>query len=177
LVARRRRRRAASHAAAINENGQIAGSSRPGGLGAFFWNEGVMTAIGSAEAGTMTLVTPMPARGAATARAINDHGHVVGYFSDDLNSRAFFWNDGELTLLAEEGTESYAHDVNNRGQVAGTIDGRATLWQIGACPGGTPGDDGAGDGAGDDNGAGDGAGDDNGTGSDDGTSTGGGKAS
>jgi probable HAF family extracellular repeat protein len=185
-----------SHAAAINENGQIAGSSRPGGLGAFFWDQGVMTAIGSAEAratvddlndrgqvvgtlftsewkgpayvwdgGTMTLVTPMPALGAATARAINDHGHVVGYFSDGLNSRAFFWNEGELTLLADEGTESYAHDVNNRGQIAGTIDGRATLWQIGACPGGTPGDDGDGD---------DG---DNGTGSDDGTSTGGGKAS
>jgi probable HAF family extracellular repeat protein len=194
-----------SHAVAINEQGQIAGSSRPGGAsGAFFWDEGVMTEIGSAEAratvgdlndrgqvvgtlftsewkgpayvwegGTMTHVTPMPALGAATARAINDHGHVVGYFSDGLNSRAFFWNEGELMLLADEGTESYAHDVNNRGQIAGTLDGRATLWEIGECPGGTPGgddgDDGAGDGAGDDNGDGDG--------SDDGTSTGGGKAS
>jgi probable HAF family extracellular repeat protein len=68
------------------------------------------------------------------ARAINNHGQVVGMASTASGrSRAFLWQNGVMTdlgSLREQGS-SDAVDINDRGQVVGWSDGYPFLWQNG----------------------------------------------
>ena len=54
------------------------------------------------------------------ASAINDRGQIVGRSGNPGSSRAFLWEDGTMIDLGPPGVEySWAHGINNRGQIAG----------------------------------------------------------
>ena len=64
-------------------------------------------------------------RGSSFAEAINEQGWVVGYSeAPDGRLRAFLWRNGimEDLGLGVAGFESVAWDINDRGQVAGTLE-------------------------------------------------------
>lgn len=126
-----------SSALAINDLGQVVGSSwindrdqvfedytiRSGDSHAFIWQDGVMTDLGTLGGSD------------SWAYDINDRGQVVGHSEAKSElSHAFIWQDGTMTdlgTLTATGT-SYAHAVNDLGQVLGDWDGyRAFLWQDG----------------------------------------------
>src|SRR4029434_9582266 len=64
------------------------------------------------------------------ARAINDHGQVVGVTStdDSPNPRAFIWDEEggmrEIGTPSDPSSFSEAVDINNRGEVVGNSGGR-----------------------------------------------------
>jgi probable HAF family extracellular repeat protein len=67
----------------------------------------------------------------SAAYAVNDHDQVVG-FSQAENGlfHAFLWDDGrmiDLTAVAG-GTTSTIADINDRGQISGTVDDRPVVW-------------------------------------------------
>ena len=71
----------------------------------------------------------------AHARAVHDRGDVVGYLqaSNPSRERPFHWSAATgLTLIppAVVGSagEGWAYDVNNAGDVVGSLDGRPFLW-------------------------------------------------
>lgn len=112
--------RYSSAAVAINDRGQIVGTSydrdrfypRP-----FIWDGGT--------------IRPLAAYGTSTA--INDHGEVIGLAGD-----GFLWRNGKLTVLGNVhgGKVSWAEAINERGDVAGRSmyakDGdHLVLWQHG----------------------------------------------
>ncbi len=126
---------AISSAAAINDKGHVVGSS---GIYATLWqaNEAPI-AIGG------TLNSP------AVARAINENGQVL-YTQDDIiqnsdgdgngnqwttfaNRRSYIWkSDGTIQqleqLVGSEGIASGGRSINDSGQVVGSSDGHAILW-------------------------------------------------
>jgi len=142
---------------AINASGQVAGSSyrADGTEQAFLWQNGVRTDLG-------TLGGPA---NYSRAFAINDAGQVVGYSASSTSVVAAFlltpedtsgdgapdrWfrdsdSDGKNDLMRDLGTiggnyhDAIARDVNNLGQVIGTIttvwptpySARSFLWQDG----------------------------------------------
>jgi probable HAF family extracellular repeat protein len=87
------------------------------GTHAVHWRDGVRTDLASTG-------------GTSYATAVNDRGEVVGWTAEpDRPTRASSWEDGDLTLVGEEGTT--ATDVNNRGQIVGsasTFDQVAVRW-------------------------------------------------
>lgn len=108
----------------INQAGQVTGATpfvegseaRP-----FLWTPGrglLDLGVGTAE------------RGAGTE--VNEHGMVIGYlFRDFILSHGFIWTreTGLIELGAGSPTLSTsANDVNNRGQVVGSIGARAFIW-------------------------------------------------
>ncbi len=149
-----------SQAVAINERGQIAGSSTTRGSRnprhAFLWQNGKLVDLGTVgrDAGG-----DMP--NLSEAVAVNDLGQVVGNGSVNQNSPvswAFVWQRGRLAPLTARGVTdsrgrlvySHASAVNERGQVVGWRGtdlgygkGLAFLWQggrltsLGALPGRT----------------------------------------
>jgi probable HAF family extracellular repeat protein len=110
--------------AAINENGDVAGYV-DGGL--FLWRAGAVTYLSRGDAAYLG------------EPSLNDSGHVAGTATDeDGVSRAFRWQDGRMTMLpTPAGMSSTAVDINNKGQVVGTLtrpgsaDQQAVLWQNG----------------------------------------------
>lgn len=114
-----------SDAYEINDRGQVLGSAQTsqGDTHPFLY-----------EAGTMTDLTTLDGwRGWPTG--INDAGQIIGSFSDAEGSHAFFYADGQLSVIGLPGQASQAFGVNNLGQVVGFLgDGSFRtpfLWQDG----------------------------------------------
>lgn len=135
-----------SVARAINDRGHVVGTRGSGE--AFLWRDGRVSGLGtftptdvnnrdevvgyrSDEAGTravlwrrghlVELATPLG--GLSYASAVNDRGVVAGWTNTgaDAPSRASSWRDGVPTPLG--GDYSLAFDVNDRGQVVGSVAG------------------------------------------------------
>jgi probable HAF family extracellular repeat protein len=108
----------ASGATAINDRGQVLGSSSGGtSFGSFLWQDGQFTDLGL---GADSL-----------ARGLNDRGQVVGSQPVGVSSHVFLWEQGVLHDLGNFGFQfADASDINNRGQVAGGHD-HAFLWENG----------------------------------------------
>jgi probable HAF family extracellular repeat protein len=113
-----------SWASAINESGQIVGTSgtTPTWARAFLWQGGRLTGIG-----------PRDEYG-SDARAINERGQVLGTTSE----RAFLWEHGTTAVLRTLGGRAEATDINEHGQVVGkswvTVRGNtehAVVWDKG----------------------------------------------
>lgn len=60
----------------------------------------------------------------ALAMAINDADVVVGYQA----SRSFRWEAGTGVVWLDPDVDSYAYDLNDRGQIVGQSDGRAVIF-------------------------------------------------
>ena len=115
---------AVSHAADINDLGQVVGFSngiswwRP-----FFWEAGVMRDLGTpGEYGV--------------AEAINNRGQVVGHAYVDEETHACLWQNGSFTDLGMFGGGSaFAIDVNENGEVLVHVNGpdteHAFIWKDG----------------------------------------------
>ena len=137
-------------ASAINEAGRVAGSSYNGQAGAlglpvihtFGWRAGVMIDVGTPA----YTVSSFPA-------AINSSGQIAGSTTVYVNtgygaaflSRGFLYDGQTMTQLPLPGLQSLATDLNDSGQVVGTADKNAFLYQDGIVtdlntlvPAGTP---------------------------------------
>jgi probable HAF family extracellular repeat protein len=99
-----------SHAAAINNRGQVVGSSVAAGstaTQAFLWEDGVMRAVG-----------PLSSR----ATDVNDRGQIVGDAWDGVSGYvAMLWQDGQSIALERlPGTETCgATSINRHGVIVG----------------------------------------------------------
>lgn len=114
-----------SEAVAINDRGQIVGSSQTsdGTSHAFLWYRGTMTDLGTLDGGS-------------SAAAINERGQVVGSSTTKrFDQHAFLWQKGDMAdlgpaavMLSDE-PDSVA--INDRGQVLVTDIDKAWLWERG----------------------------------------------
>lgn len=72
----------------------------------------------------------------STATAINDREVVVGYAETSNGTHAFAWH--KRTGMTDLGTlgsgYSYAYDVNSTGQIVGSANGKAVVWDAGRGP-------------------------------------------
>jgi len=106
-----------SAALGINEHDAVVGFASEtvnGFAHAFVFREGVMTEINPFG----DLVNE------SIARAINDHGQVVGEGYNDGHFNGFVYDDGAVTNIGtlRGGHESRATAINNRGEVVGAAD-------------------------------------------------------
>jgi probable HAF family extracellular repeat protein len=107
-----------SHAADINDTGQIVGVSCPPAVPghATLWHDNAIIDLG--------VVPGMEDSGAA---AINSVGQIVGSsgFMDketyEITSKAFLYENGVMNVLPVPSWESYAGDINDAGVVVGTM--------------------------------------------------------
>ena len=105
-----------STAAAINDTGGVVGSS---GGRAFFWGAGTMSEL---NAWGWT---------ASSATAVNSLGQVAGAACNAQGvSHAVLWTMGTPSDLGAPGS---AEDINNSGDIVGSLNNRATLWKNGLC--------------------------------------------
>ena len=114
---------ATSLAVGINATGQIVGSARHDNddtnsraFHAAIWNDRVIAPLAEPDAATES-----------AALAINDAGQVVGFVGTPESSQAALWQDTEITLLSPE--PSVARDINNAGQIVGTVERSAVRWE------------------------------------------------
>jgi probable HAF family extracellular repeat protein len=112
-----------SEAKAINKAGQIVGwSESDEGTRAFLWENGKMINLGTLGGNT------------SEARGINDNGQVVGFSRNSIGeTHAFIWQDGRMTDLdpLNPTRPSMAYDINNQGQIVGSLGYIAAIWQYG----------------------------------------------
>jgi probable HAF family extracellular repeat protein len=111
-----------SAAYGVNDQGEIVGKADTSDFGsthAFLWQKGRMMDLGTLG-GSNSL-----------ALQVSDSGQAVGYSETGDTTHAFIWQDGAMRDLGtlSGGTESEAHAVNDQGQIVGTSDNTATLWQ------------------------------------------------
>jgi len=95
----------------INDNGIITGTSTTASTDTqgFIYQDGVMTSLGSLD-GT----------GYSEARAINNKNQIVGNsLSENGNYHTFLYEDGIMQDLGTLGGDSFAYDINEKGQVVG----------------------------------------------------------
>jgi probable HAF family extracellular repeat protein len=131
----------ASYATGINEHGQVVGH---GGINehgphfseftqGFIWDGGNLQPLGA-------LHCPCSfnqRHGTSAAHAINAHGQVVGdsgTVRGESVRHAFVWQNGAMEDIgggAGSRSISHAFGINGSGQVAGTFEGRAALFQDG----------------------------------------------
>jgi probable HAF family extracellular repeat protein len=80
-----------SYVSAINDRGQIVGSSRTssGQENAFLW-----------ENGTMKILDSLPGTSSREATGINNRGQIVGFIDTPSTTRAVLWEDGTIRKLA-----------------------------------------------------------------------------
>jgi len=100
----------------INTSGQIVGSSSDvddSPSYAFLWENDQMTKICKYE---------------SQANAINDSGHVAGWYYDGSTYQAFLWKDGVSSIHDTIFGWSKAEDINKLGQVVGTSGSGAFIW-------------------------------------------------
>lgn len=112
-----------SRAAAINSAGDVAGYYAAPGAGdhAFLYAGGAFGDLGT------------PGGAFSVAAALNDAGAVVGYgFTAAGRQHAFFYDGAGIIDLAPASAASAAADINNRGSIVGTVDGRAFRYADGA---------------------------------------------
>jgi len=78
-------------------------------------------------------VRPLPGLTNAIPRGINDHDQIVGSLTDPQG--AFLYDHGHVTVLTANGTWLSASDINNGGQIVGTIldqgIAKAMIWKNG----------------------------------------------
>jgi probable HAF family extracellular repeat protein len=112
-----------SEARAINHAGMVAGmGTSASGKHAFVW---------TAEAGMVELPN-LGNGGWGQANGINEAGDVVGYSLDSGAGGSFYraalWRNGSVLALGSGNVHSFANDINNLGEVVGSLDNRAMLW-------------------------------------------------
>lgn len=118
-----------SEAVAINDRGQIIGSS---------WveqNDPLFSAVSWSAGKPRQLACPAWAR-MGRATAVNGRGQVVGWCGEGvpgqgLRSRAVLWQGGKRRDLGTLGGPSVAVAINEHRQIVGTSGDRAFLWQNG----------------------------------------------
>jgi probable HAF family extracellular repeat protein len=99
---------------ALNDNGEVAGTAATptSANHAFVWYDSAIHDLGTLGGTT------------AVAYGMNNARQVVGYSFDSSGSpRAFLWQDGQMTNIGAVvgGTESYAYDINESGQIVGNV--------------------------------------------------------
>jgi probable HAF family extracellular repeat protein len=119
-----------SAASAVNNGGQVAGSSelKVPGEHAFFWSAGKMMDIHAPDPDLVSF-----------GFDINNNGQVVGQTYNTISGEihAFSYQGGTTTDLGKLGGNSAtAHGVNNPGQIVGTVDtspfSQGFLWDAGS---------------------------------------------
>lgn len=111
-----------STASAINDNGEMLVEYFPSGVR-------FRTAIYSGE--TLTDL-PLFAGTPVFGSAMNDAGWVTGYGMNPGNrNHAYLYDGGTITNLTPSATNSFGNDINNLGQVVGSVDNRAFLYSDG----------------------------------------------
>lgn len=119
-----------SEARAVNERGDIVGTSMPKDAAAphaVRWRKGVIQDLGTFGGDT------------SKALDVNERGEIVGYATTaDGRKHAFAWRDGTMTDLGTlGGKESGATRINERGQIIGwsmtapPVEMHAFLWDAG----------------------------------------------
>lgn len=120
-----------SYSTGINNSGQVTGySNTSNGTRSFIWDE---------VNGMVDIGVPNSTTNSVVARAINDDGVIVGYYSYQNTSgywvnAVFTWDEQngftDLGFLGETSSTNYpsiyAYDINNNGQIVGdayNIDG------------------------------------------------------
>src|SRR4051794_3755750 len=115
----------ASSGSAINDAGQVAGTSFSPGFpyqpasAAFLYSNGGMINL-----------TPFARFGGASG--INNAGQVVGTFQDSTGPlHGFLYSNGRTTDLGTFGGNFALSGINNAGQIVGTSDGNAFIYSSG----------------------------------------------
>jgi probable HAF family extracellular repeat protein len=118
----------ASRVADVNERGDIAGISYQSGgseLEMVLWVGGAIQDLG-----------PLPL-GEGVVKAINERRQIVGYSQNPSVTRAWVWQEGVVTMLPlpDGARDSFAWDINDRGDIVGVAIGdlatHAVLWPAG----------------------------------------------
>lgn len=117
---------------AINERGDVVGFSNPAGS-ADLAGEFIARAFLWTERGGMRPLGRLPGDSTSQARGINSRRQVVGVSTSfEGVSRAFLWDDGELKNLNALVVAGFAdslvsaQDINDAGQITGTLFERGT---------------------------------------------------
>ena len=144
-----------SYGAAVNDGGQVVGCSdtASGGIHAFIYENGSMRDLEPASGSANSCALAVNTNGAAAGRSstgelvvwssgsvtrlgvqgdvggINGAGVVVGTYKSGEANRAFVYRNGVFADLGELGSGAFssAAAINERGQIAGTSNGRAFL--------------------------------------------------
>ena len=147
-----------AYAAAVSAGGRVAGCAETasGEIHAFVWRGGTMTDLGrGADAPGNSCALALNDHGTAAGRAstgelviwapqgvqplgfggdvgdMNDAGWVVGARAAGGSKQAFIYESGTVTYLGDASTPGEATAINSRGQVVGSINGRAFIYERG----------------------------------------------